>query len=143
MKRRGFLGFLGAAAVAGPGMAKAAAAQGMEAMSIGPTLSSMGIAINAPFGGDSIKGLQDEYDPIAWAKRDLARFFGKSAERLLTERLQTNVAYLDPDIAGMRSLSLTTKVRMQRDRNFERAQAGERDWLKMRLHDALNPATTD
>lgn len=127
MKRRGFLGFIGGAAVAGPSMAKQAMAQGMEAMSVGPTLSSMGYAINAPISRtDSAVGPTDgPYDAVRWAKRDLARFFGKSAERLLKERLDTHVGYLDPDIAVMRSLSLTTKIRMQRDRNFERAQSGE------------------
>lgn len=145
MKRRGFLGFIGGAAVAGPSMAKQAMAQGMDAMSVGPTLSSMGQAISAPYGGSTSGGgpIDGDYDAVGWAKRDLARFFGKSAERLLKERIQTHVGYLDPDIAGMRSLSLTTKIRMQRDRNFERGQEGERDWLQQRLHDALHPTTTD
>lgn len=142
MKRRKFLGFLGGAAVAGPGMAKAAATQGIEALSVSPVMP-MNMVNPGMFGtaASAISGPVDDFDPVGWARRDLARFLGKSAEQLIRERNGIQVAMLDPDIASMRSLSLGAKVRMQRERLFERQQADERGWLERRLDEVLNPPT--
>lgn len=97
MKRRGFLGFLGGAAVAGPGMVKNAAAQGMEAMSLhnSPGLLSAGIG----YAGEAMQaatfpsqGPLHPSDPKHWVQRQLAEFMGRSAEELLEQRLNTHSA---------------------------------------------------
>lgn len=135
MKRRGFLGFLGGAAVAGPSMAKQAVTTGLEGLSIGSgsqviggTLASAGYAAQGPL---------DPYDPVRWATRELNEFIGRSASELLRERLETHVDRLDPDIAGMQAIALQAKIRMQRDRNFERNRAQQRGWLEREVQSAV------
>ena len=142
MKRRGFLGFIGGAAVAGPGMAKAAATQGMEAMSLGNSaglgLVSTGIGYQTDAG--PISPYPDELhpsDPKHWAQRQLADFMGRSAEELRELRLDTHVSALDPDLAVNRSFSLQTKVRMQRDRNFEANRASHKRSILNDIKQAL------
>ena len=144
MKRRGFLGFLGGAAVAGPGMVKNAAAQGMEAMSLGNStgLLSAGIgyageAMQADPLPFSSQGPLHPSDPKHWVQRQLAEFMGRSAEELLEQRLGTQVHALDPDLAVNRSFSLSTKVRMQRDRNFEANRASHKRSILNDIKQAL------
>ena len=140
MKRRGFLGFLGGAAVAGPGMAKAAAAQGMEAMSLGNStglLSAVGYAGEAIASNDPYPGALHPSDPKHWVQRQLAEFMGRTAEELLEQRLNTQVHALDPDLAVNRSFSLATKVRMQRDRNFEANRASHKRSILNDIKQAL------
>ena len=119
-------------------MAKQAIASGLEGLSMGQTglggivsAGSYGLDAAIPFAKDA------EYDPVAWAKRDLAEFMGKSAADLLRERLETSVDRLDPDLACMQSLALQAKLRIQRDRNFERIRQGQRNWFERRVQDAL------
>ena len=139
MRRRGLLGLLGGAVVAGPSMAKQAIASGLEGLSMGQT--GLGALASAGSYGLNEKQPypvpQEEYDPVAWAKRDLAEFMGKSASDLLRERLETSVDRLDPDLACMQSLALQAKLRIQRDRNFERNRQQHQIWLERRLKDAL------
>ena len=138
MKRRGFLGFMGGAAVAGPAMAKQAVAQSLDAMRLGTVLPH-GIGGGMGLVGGTEAGVPpDHYDPLGWARKDLAQFLGKSASQLLKERLNTQVSHLDPDIAVMRSISLGTTIRMQRDRNFEQNRTRERGWLEERIAEIMN-----
>ncbi|HWU19367.1 MAG TPA: hypothetical protein VN155_16925 [Devosia sp.] len=141
MRRRGVLGLLAGSAVAGPQMAKTAIASGMEGLS----LSGAGM-LGGSFGGystmDSIPTGGGNYDPTEWPRKELADFLGRSMEEKRRRRLETHVNQLDPDIVVMNSLSLTTKVRMQRDRNFERAEAEQRGYLERQLRNALEHLTT-
>ncbi len=143
MNRRKILGFLGGAAVAGPSMAKAAAVQGIDALSLGGigqagTIISGGYGVANPAGSGPVDG---DYNPLAWARKDLARFLGKTTEQLLREKNGIQVMALDPDLAAMRAISLDAKVRIQRDRIHKRNQEQERDWIEQRINDLLNPLT--
>lgn len=109
MKRRSFLGFLGIAPVAGPA---AAANMARNAMSPSP--------VGAAVGGstDAWQIFQRSPDYMALVKRSTkleARRYG---------RIKTDNG-LDPDIAVLRSLPLTTKIRMQIEREvaLEREQS--------------------
>ena len=139
MRRRGFLGSVVGAAVAGPSMAKQAIASGLEGLSMGQT--GLGaLASASSYGLNETQQYpvpQEEYDPVAWAKRDLAEFIGRSAADLARERMETGVDRLDPDLACMQSIALQAKLRIQRDRNFERNRQQHQNWLERRLKDAL------
>lgn len=127
MKRRGFLGFMGGAVAAGPGMAKQAAAQTLADLSIvdginpAPPLSYYG-----------------EFPPrqADWAIPRLGKFkeLLKSAESLKRKHMKTPVPALDPDLANMRSISLGSKIRMQRDRNFKHWLENEGGWLQRAIN---------
>lgn len=142
MKRRGFLGFIGGAAVAGPSMAKAAAVQGMEAMSLGNAVSLSGLVPGGGWATEVVptEAYPDELhptDPRHWVQRQLQEFMGRSAEELLEQRLGTSVHALDPDLAVSRSFSLDAKIRMQRDRNFERNRADHKRSIMRDLKHSL------
>lgn len=133
MKRRNFLGFMGGAAVAGPSMAKA----GIESLAV----PSLGNAANQIVGGtiaSGIRGPEEPHDPLGWAKKDLARLLNKSAAQIMREKQGIQVTMLDPDLAAMRSLSLDTKIRIQRDRLYARSQEQERGWLEQRIKDLMD-----
>lgn len=144
MKRRGVLGFLAGGAVAGPSMAKQAIASGLEGLSVGGMsgLASAGVEIGdyASAANGPFEGL--EYDPLAWPKKELQDFLGHSASDLLRQRLETHVGSLDPDIAGMQSIALQAKIRMQRDRTFERNRAIQHGWLERQLEEAIKRFTS-
>jgi hypothetical protein len=138
MKRRGFLGSVVGAAVAGPSMAKQAIASGMEGLNLGGVgMLEKGISIGGMGYASATNAVDGNYDPLDWPKRELAEFLGKSAADLARERLETHVAQLDPDIACMQSIALQAKIRMQRDRTFERNRAQQRGWLERQLQDAI------
>lgn len=137
MKRRGFFGLMGGAVVAGPSMAQQAMTTGLEGLSIG--------GVGVPFmdnganyvGQTTAAGPSETYDPTHWPRKELADFLGLTAEEWAQIRLDTYVSALDPDIAIMRSISLTSKIRMQRDRNFERSRLQSHRSLKSQLADAI------
>lgn len=144
MKRRGFLGFLGGAAVAGPGMVKGAAAQGMEAMNLGQVSGLMGgMSTGGYYSNEtdpappSSSSALPPTDPRHWVQRQLTDFLGQTAEDLWEQRLRTQVQSLDPDLAVNRSFSLSTKIRIQRDRNFENNRAGHKRSIMRDMKDAM------
>jgi hypothetical protein len=59
------------------------------------------------------------------------------AEALARKRRSTGVDMLDPDLAVMRSLSLTAKMSMQRDRNFARQFENEKHWLQRQIEESI------
>src|SRR5690554_3619951 len=126
MKRRGFLSFLGGAAVAGPSMAKSAVSTGIEGLSVGNAAGLMQFAPQPSYYGDSLATSSGELPPSHpkhWVQRQLSDFMGATAEELREQRLRTRVHALDPDLATYRSYSLAAKMRIQRDRDFERNRA--------------------
>lgn len=136
MKRRGFLGLMGGAVVAGPGMAKQAAASvGLESMA----LPSVPLSFDGPdpgyFGstGQSI----DEYDHGEYLKKEIARIVGLSAEERRERISMQNISVIDPDLAANRSFSLAFKVQEQKRRNFERSLAREHGSLTRQLAEYL------
>lgn len=140
MKRRGFLGFLGGAAVAGPGMVKGAAAQGMEAMSVGSAAGMIDFAPDAPYYGGTASASSGEIPPSHpkhWIQRQLSEFMGATAEELQEQRLRTRVHMLDPDLATNRSYSLDAKMRIQRDRDFKRNREAQKHSIMRDMKDAM------
>lgn len=135
MRRRGFLGSVVGAAVAGPAMAKQAIASGLEGLSMGQT-GLGGLASAGSYGlNQAFQSPGD--DPLEWPKRELAEFLGRSAADLARERLETPVGQIDPDLACMQSIALQAKVRIQRDRNFERNRKQQRNWLERQIQNAI------
>lgn len=138
MKRRGFLGLLGGAAVAGPGMVKQAAGSvGLEAMAL-PVLpvdyeatEHFGSAIS----GDPVGG---KYDHADWLRGRIGDIVGMSDSARHERIASQQVSMLDPDLASSRSFSLSFKIQVQKRRNFERWQAREHRELLRELADYLN-----
>jgi len=128
MKRRGFLGFLAGGAVAGPGMAKQAAAA---------TLADLNVAALA--GG--IPGEDQGYgapfpmpgDQSGWAQMQLAKLLSRTAEQHAHFKRRQRVHTLDPDIASYRSIALHQKIAMQRERDYARNLRDERDNLQAHI----------
>lgn len=140
MKRRGFLGFISGAAVAGPGMAKAAVTTGLEGLSIGNVGGMMAFAPEAPYyNGEGISSSGDfpPTHPRHWVQRQLAEYMSATADELQQQRLRTEVHMLDPDLATNRSYSLAAKMRIQRDRNFERNRAAQKRSIMRDIKDAM------
>lgn len=97
MKRRGFLGLLGLAPVAGPAMAAEAARSTVA--------QSSGVAIgHSPF--DTFRQSPEYMQLVKRSLKLDARRYG---------RIKVDHG-LDPDIAVLRSVPLTTKIRMQIER---------------------------
>lgn len=115
MKRRGFLKALAAAPVAAPAIAAEAVAGGGLGSSAGKI--AMPAVGSGAFFGDTSGPINDE---TQWARGQLAKLAGRSREQKEHERLQFTPDGIDPELAGMRSLSLSAKVRMSRDRQYER-----------------------
>lgn len=121
MKRRGFLGLMGGAAVAGPSMAKQAAATMADLSLPGmPRAELLGAVVQSGYGYDGAPGGNDR------ARNSLAKLLGRSAAQHAFHKKRLMITQLDPDIAGYRSFSMSAKIAMQRDRDYERDLEGER-----------------
>lgn len=134
MKRRGFLGLLGGAVVTGPSMAKEAVAQTMADLSV----PGVGIPYGMGELSQSITTATSSFDKRSHLQDQLAKLLGKTAADKLREKRQTGVNMLDPDLASMRSFSLSARMRIQQDRNYERMIEQERGWIERRLADLIS-----
>lgn len=137
MKRRGFLGLLGGAAVAGPSMAKQAVAS-MAELSL-----PSGLAIN---GGLSTVASQLAYPtaPLkAWSPASEAADLGQMLIDLMGRKdheqraAKQYINGLDPDLAVNRSMALHAKMAIQRRREYWRSVETERSWLQQRIDQLL------
>lgn len=123
-------------------MAATAATQGLSALNVTGlglgTAAAMGEAVYS--GQPAQMGIEAfPWNPVEEAQKELARFLGQSASELAKRKRGLTVMSLDPDIAQMRSISLSHKISMQRDRLFARTQEEERSWLEKCLDRAMNP----
>jgi len=126
MKRRGFLGFLGGAAIAGPSMAKQAVAAtvadlNLAGLSGGIPVPDYDGPVGQAIGGSGAK---------EWAVARLAKLAIRTAEQHDYHRRSVRPNMLDPDIASYRSIALHQKIRMQRDRDYVRGLEQERASLQ-------------
>lgn len=135
MKRRGFFGVMAGAAVAGPSMAKQAVSSLSELAvtgngnSIGQAIGISGYAKQAIDGGSIISELD-------YAKTALGKIVGITASQRAKFKRQQHVSQLDPDIASYRSLSLSAKIDMQRDRQLD-AYINDRKSVWQRVLDGV------
>lgn len=121
--RRGFLGFLAGAAVAGPGVVKQTAAATMADLQLN------GIAGTLAFDGIGHVDGGGEH----WAARELAKLVGRSAAQHAFHKRRMSVHALDPDLVGYRSFSLAAKINIQRERNYANSLEDNRDYLGARI----------
>lgn len=131
MKRRGFFGLMAGAAVAGPSMVKEAVA------STTADLRIPGVGLQTIYDGMSGGPIGSADGGSMWAVKELAKLTTMGAEALARKRRSTGVDMLDPDLAVMRSLSLTAKMSLQRDRNFARQFENEKHWLQRQIEESI------
>lgn len=120
LARRGFLRMLGGAVAAGPAIGKSAADMTLADTRLWPQGLSAGNLVEPPV----------PHTPSATHARSMLEELkrgGEQARRLRRTRL--HLEGLEPDLATMRSLSLTTKVRLSRDRAFERHERTQAAWF--------------
>lgn len=118
MKRRAFLGFLGGAAVSGPTVAKAAAAD-MTSLALPAVGSSFPPAVGGLASSDN-----------SWAKNALKRLIGKTAEQIAYEKRDLHIGMLDPNVACLRSVALRHKIEMSRDITYVRRERLQETYLR-------------
>ena len=133
MKRRSFLGALGAALAVGPEtVAKQSGLSldvfGASGLMPQPSLLSIG-AIAASGAG-------------AWEKKKLFQINilkTLNPEWFKAQRRENakHVGQLDVSIAALRSVSVAGKISMQRERNYQTQMANEEKWLNFRLQERL------
>lgn len=132
MNRRGFLKFFGTGAVAAPSMGQEA----VKAMSL-PEAGASGIMSNGMGLGPPTDA---EFIPAAKRLTLLRRAFNKlgGLPKWKREELIRDSRYvhrMDMDIAELRSVSPVSKIRMQRQRTYDRLyqQEMEMPWLKWQV----------
>lgn len=104
MKRRGFLGALGAAIASGPRAAKSIGEMSMADLSLGRAgVRAVGGTMGSVELGEGRAG---------WAAKALAKLMGKSKEQEDFDRRRFWIDGLDAEIATLRSVSLHTKIQM-------------------------------
>lgn len=131
MKRRGFLGLIGGAAVAGPSMAKQAVASvGLDAMEL-PSMGSIG-GVGSHYESQLPPNPNGE-NHHDWLVSALKSVTGMSDQERRERISSQHVTHLDPDLAVNRSFSLSFKIHEQKRRNFEAWRKGETSWLQKQL----------
>lgn len=139
MKRRNFLGFMVGAAASGPSIAKSASQLSMA------DLNYAGISLGGGGGsGELAKAPCPSdvyYDEKSWAKKALSGLLGKTAKEIEKGRRETYVGGLEPDVAVLRSMTLTSKIRLQRKIYYDRQRMFEeerlRDMIANKMKDAF------
>lgn len=123
MKRRGFLGFLGGAVAAGPSMAKQAVAE-VASLSIPNGLPTL-----PDFGFEKSVGYPVS-DSGEWEVLGLAELVGLTREQHAERMRGGRVHMLDPDIQSWRSISLSAKIQIQRERTYWRDYHNRKTFLE-------------
>lgn len=113
--RRGFFGLAAGAVAAAPMLTRE---------TVGNVLG--GAVQGGGFANTLIGGLSR----IERARVDLASMLGKTAAQIAREKAMMSVHAIDGDIEAMHSLAWHAKVRMQRDREYEREQGRHRGYLE-------------
>ena len=141
MKRRGFLGFIGGAAVAGPQVAKNV----IKTMpsGIGPQLGLVG-----GYAGNTVSAAKDGYSGSIskdWRLDEIERLrrfiSGEETDAEREEKRQQRLHLLEPivsqNVMGLRSVSPGTQVRMHRKRMEAVNREAEVIYSKLRLNEYL------
>lgn len=141
MKRRGFLGGI----LASPLALKAAAEEKIASLSNiymkGTTQVSTSvledIVARDSWGGESV-GISGE----SWTARRLKelRLLKTFAPQLLEKKRRADarrVHEIDPDLAGLQSMSLAAKIAFQRERLYKRSLEEEQTWIERLEEEAI------
>lgn len=117
-------------------MAKDMAGQLIGVQNVGSAINMSQLAMPADAGFmDRAMYLAQE---AVGLQRQLANFDGETEAVRAKMVACMVVQYLDPDIEAMRSLSGAAKLRLQKNREYERGRARDKGWLLERLEQALN-----
>jgi hypothetical protein len=135
MKRRGVLGLLGGALAAGPSMAKEAVSS-IGSMQV-PGAIEGAMNIGGQIGNYDAYPSNTAYDHTDWLKDRLLELTGMDAEARRERMEGTWVQSLDPDLAVNRSFSLSTKVQIQKRRNFEKQLESEKRSITRQIADFM------
>lgn len=127
MKRRNFLGFMTGAVVSGPKIAQAAGEMSLGDLNL-TNGNFQGVEVATPS-----ERCWPNKDDTSYAKECLKNFLGKTAEQMAKEKRQTYINSLDPDIAGLRSMSLRSKMEMQRTLIYNRGRHNTEEHLRDRI----------
>jgi hypothetical protein len=145
MKRRGFLGIMGGAVVAGPGAAKQAVTAASRASTGG--VASLGNGLSPPMGiisgaRDGVTGTHKSWllERVAELRRMIS---GDLTDEEIEERRVSNEmrkVKFEIEVSGLRSMSETAKYnRMSRFANSQ-SEARERFYMKRQLKEYLEQA---
>lgn len=141
MKRRGFLGLMGGAAVAGPAMAKEAVTKLAQASTLADLQLPSALGQVAEAGGWArglVAGGGTPFDHVTRAKKKLDLIRGFTADQRSALKAGQHVASLDPDLASYRSFSLAAKIDMQRGRIVDKLLSERKSWWQ-RIADGFDP----
>lgn len=128
MIRRSFLGFLGGAVTAGPRAVASAAAPiaNMAKLSLGD-VSDYASDLH---GAQKEVGGPSQGDSIGYAMRRLKEMTGLSAEAAAREQREFYIGALHPDVAGLRSVSIGTKLKMTRRMAYEQSVRNRKTYFQ-------------
>lgn len=132
LSRRGFFGLIPGAAVGGKQAIKAAA----DVASEGLVFGGVGGLDSTPEQGPLLPGPSTTRE---WALREMANFanpFYADARREEWGRVNR----LDPDIAALRSMSLSARILLQSERNIARQEANQQRWFDRAVAGAFDNA---
>lgn len=118
--RRGFLGLLGGAAAAGPSAVKSASAMTMT------DLSLEGVA-SAASQVQEVSGLGN----AGWAKRSLVKWANPDWKE--RRKREWHVRELDPNTAALRSVALSSKIRITKQMQFLEHERSQKSYLERML----------
>ena len=116
--RRGFLKFMGGAAVGGKQIAVDVAKQAGVTVGLGSgnsDIGAVGVPMQAPGRGISLG---------KWLLKNALPEWKVAEIRENSKR----VHFLDPDLSALHSFSMAAKIGIQQQRNFERQIKAFRDW---------------
>lgn len=117
LSRRSFFGLIPGAALGGKAAIKEAAAKAAE-----------GMALAVPGGGYPPMGLAGSTNDKSWAVKALQRLV--DPDTFMERKRELVVTRFDPDLASNHSMSLSVKMLVQRERDFERYREREKTYLE-------------
>ncbi len=142
MKRRGFLGGI----LASPLALKAAAEEKIASLSNiymkGTTQVSTSVLEDIAIARDSWGGESVGISGESWTARRLKelRLLKTFAPQLLEKKRRADarrVHEIDPDLAGLQSMSLAAKIAFQRERLYKRSLEEEQTWIERLEEEAI------
>ena len=128
MKRRSVFGLIAGGMAAAPAMAKEAVAK-----AAGVQITGLSSGLYGGMGDSQPSSAQSSFGTMKWAAERMAEL-ATGGRRFDEIRKQSRVvSSLDPDLASMRSISMSRLISLQADRNFQRMMDSEKSWIESAL----------